>query len=74
MNLRSIDLNLLPVFEAVYAERSLTRAAEALHITQPAASNALARLRAAFGDLLVVIDGRRGNWGVAHRRGSASTC
>jgi DNA-binding transcriptional LysR family regulator len=58
MNLRSIDLNLLPVFEAVYAERSLTRAGETLHVTQPAVSNALARLRAAFGDPLFVRSGR----------------
>jgi DNA-binding transcriptional LysR family regulator len=54
MNLRTIDLNLLPVFEAIYVERSLTRASEALHITQPAVSNALARLRAALGDPLFV--------------------
>jgi len=54
MNLRSIDLNLLPVFEAIYAERSITRASEALHITQPAVSNALARLRRAVDDPLFV--------------------
>ena len=54
MNLRSIDLNLLPVFEAIYMERSLTRAGELLHVTQPAVSNALARLRAVFGDPLFV--------------------
>lgn len=54
MNLRSIDLNLLPVFEAIYAERSLTRASEVLHITQPAVSNALARLRRAVDDPLFV--------------------
>jgi DNA-binding transcriptional LysR family regulator len=58
MNLRSIDLNLLPVFEAVYVERSLTRAGEVLHVTQPAVSNALARLRAAFGDPLFIRAGR----------------
>jgi DNA-binding transcriptional LysR family regulator len=58
MNLRSIDLNLLPMFEAIYAERSLTRAAEALHVTQPALSNALTRLRGAFGDPLFVRSGR----------------
>jgi DNA-binding transcriptional LysR family regulator len=58
MNLRAIDLNLLPVFEAVYVARSLTRAAEQLNMTQPAASNALARLRAAFGDELFVRAGR----------------
>jgi DNA-binding transcriptional LysR family regulator len=58
MNLRAIDLNLLPVFEAVYVERSLTRAGEVLNVTQPAVSNALARLRAAFGDPLFVRAGR----------------
>ena len=58
MNLRSLDLNLLPVLEAVYAERSLTRASETLHITQPAVSNALARLRAHFEDPLFVREGR----------------
>jgi DNA-binding transcriptional LysR family regulator len=42
------------VFDTVYAERNLTRAARVLHITQPAVSNALKRLRAAFGDPLFV--------------------
>lgn len=58
MNLRAIDLNLLPVLEAIYAERSLTRASETLHITQPAVSNALSRLRAHFEDPLFVREGR----------------
>ena len=58
MNLRTLDLNLLPVLEAVYTERSLTRASESLHITQPAVSNALARLRAHFEDPLFVREGR----------------
>jgi DNA-binding transcriptional LysR family regulator len=58
MNLRALDLNLLPVFEAIYIERSLTRASEALHVTQPAVSNALARLRSVFGDPLFVRSGR----------------
>jgi len=58
MNLRSLDLNLLPVLEAVYTERSLTRASEFLHITQPAVSNALARLRTHFEDPLFVREGR----------------
>lgn len=58
MNLRAIDLNLLPVLEAIYVERSLTRASGSLHITQPAVSNALARLRAHFDDPLFVRHGR----------------
>lgn len=58
MNLREIDLNLLPVLEAIYVSRSLTRASAELHITPPAVSNALARLRAHFGDPLFVRAGR----------------
>jgi DNA-binding transcriptional LysR family regulator len=53
-NLRALDLNLLPVFEAVYAEGSLSRAAGRLAMTQPAVSHALARLRATFRDELFV--------------------
>ncbi|WP_295455378.1 LysR substrate-binding domain-containing protein [uncultured Thiodictyon sp.] len=52
MNLRSIDLNLLTVFEAVYEERSQGRAADRLGMTQPAVSNALSRLRALVDDRL----------------------
>ncbi len=54
MNLRGLDLNLLPVFEAVYSEGGITRAAERLHLTQPAVSNALRRLREALGDELLI--------------------
>jgi DNA-binding transcriptional LysR family regulator len=53
-NLRSIDLNLLPMFEAAYEERSLTRAAQRLAMTQPALSHALSRLRHAFRDELFI--------------------
>ena len=48
LNLRTVDLNLLPVFEAAYEERSLSRAAVRLAMTQPAVSHALARLRSTF--------------------------
>ncbi len=48
------DLNLLPVFLALMEERSVTRAAERLHITQPALSNALTRLRAMLHDQLFI--------------------
>jgi len=51
-NIRSVDLNLLPVFEAVYEERSLSRAAVRLAMTQSAVSHAVTRLRALFGDEL----------------------
>ncbi len=54
MNFRTLDLNLLRVFDEVMAERNLTRAARNLSMTQPAASNALRRLRDALGDELVV--------------------
>jgi DNA-binding transcriptional LysR family regulator len=51
---QDIDLNLLRVFDAVLRERGVTRAAARLGLTQPAVSNALARLRALFGDALFV--------------------
>jgi hypothetical protein len=44
-NFRTLDLNLLRVFDEVMAERNLTRAAHNLAMTQPAVSNALKRLR-----------------------------
>ena len=50
---RTLDLNLLRVFDEVMAERSLTRAARNLALTQPAVSNALRRLRDTLGDELV---------------------
>jgi len=56
--LRTLDLNLLKVFDVVMAERSLTRAAQQLALTQPAVSNALRRLRDALGDDLLVRKGR----------------
>lgn len=52
MNLRSLDLNLLVVFDAIYKERNVTRAAAKLFLTQPAASNALSRLRTHLDDEL----------------------
>lgn len=54
MRLSQIDLNLFIVFEAIYDKRNLTRAAELLCITQPAVSNALARMRKTFNDQLFV--------------------
>jgi DNA-binding transcriptional LysR family regulator len=54
MPFRTLDLNLLKVFEALMTEGSVTRAANALVMTQPAVSNALARLRNALGDPLFV--------------------
>jgi len=54
MTAKAVDLNLYRVFDAIYSEGSLTRAAEVLHVTQPAVSNALARLRTHYGDRLFV--------------------
>jgi DNA-binding transcriptional LysR family regulator len=52
-NFRTLDLNLLRVFDAAMAEGSLTRAAAVLAMTQPAVSHALNRLRRALGDSLL---------------------
>jgi DNA-binding transcriptional LysR family regulator len=54
MNVGDIDLNLLRVFDAVLREGGVTPAAAILGLTQPAVSNALARLRKLFGDALFV--------------------
>lgn len=58
MALNRPDLNLLHVFDTIYREGSLTRAAKALHLTQPAISHSLARLRDHFNDPLFT---RQGN-------------
>lgn len=52
MSRQRVDLNLLNIFHAVMMERSVTRAANRLCMTQPAVSNALQRLRAMFQDEL----------------------
>jgi DNA-binding transcriptional LysR family regulator len=52
-NLRAVDLNLLVILDALLDERSVTRAAARLFLTQPAASHALDRLRALFADPLL---------------------
>lgn len=54
MGFNQLDLNLFKVFEVIYQERNLTRAAEVLSLSQPAVSNALSRLRSAFNDRLFV--------------------
>ena len=54
MSFRTLDLNLLRVFDVVMIERQVTRAAERLSMTQPAVSNALRRLREAIGDDLFI--------------------
>jgi DNA-binding transcriptional LysR family regulator len=57
-NFRTLDLNLLRVFDEVMTERSLTRAAKKLSLTQPAVSNALRRFREAVGDELIKRSGQ----------------
>jgi len=58
MNLSEIDLNLFSVLDTVLSERSVTRAARHLNVTQSAVSNSLARLREILSDPLVVRNGR----------------
>ncbi|OHV81095.1 LysR family transcriptional regulator [Rhizobium sp. LCM 4573] len=54
VNLRGIDLNLLVALDALLEEKSVTRAAHRLGMSQPAVSRALGRLRALFSDALLV--------------------
>jgi LysR family nod box-dependent transcriptional activator len=56
--LSKFDLNLLRILSAVLRERSVTRAAQRLHVTQQAVSNSLRRLREHFDDPLLVRVGR----------------
>ena len=57
-DLRQIDLNLYRVFAVVYRERSLTRAAEILCLSQSAVSHAIGRLRQSLDDPLFVREGQ----------------
>lgn len=52
MHINDLDLNLLRLFDAVYLERNVSRAAARLNLSQPAASQGLMRLRLALGDAL----------------------
>jgi LysR family transcriptional regulator, nod-box dependent transcriptional activator len=58
MRFRHLDLNLIIYLDALLAERSVSRAAERVHISQSAMSDALARLRVYFKDKLLVQVGR----------------
>lgn len=58
MNLRSVDLNLLVVLDALLSERNLSRAGQRIGLGQSAMSAALARLREVFQDPLLVRVGR----------------
>lgn len=59
MRYRRLDLNLLVALDALLSEKSVTRAAAKLNITQPAMSGALARLRDYFEDALIIQVGRQ---------------
>src|SRR5207253_8557407 len=54
VHMGALDLNLLVALDALLAEKSVTRAAERVGITQSAMSHALARLRSMIGDVLLV--------------------
>src|SRR5215467_1995488 len=58
VNLRSLDLNLLVLLQALLEERHITRAAKRSFLSQPAMSRAFERLREMFGDPLLVRSGR----------------
>lgn len=59
MRFKGLDLNLLVAFNVLMEARSVSRAAEQLHLSQPAMSAALGRLRDYFGDDLLVLHGKR---------------
>ncbi len=59
MNLNSLDLNLLVALDALLRDASVSRAAMRLHLSQPATSHALQRLRDLIGDPLLVRNGAR---------------
>ncbi len=59
MDFRGLDLNLLVALDALLTEKNVTHASQRIHLTQPAMSNALARLRDFFGDPLLVQVGRK---------------
>lgn len=59
MRFKGLDLNLLVTLDVLMDERSVSRAAERLHLSQPAVSAALARLREYFNDPLLEVQGKR---------------
>jgi LysR family transcriptional regulator, nod-box dependent transcriptional activator len=59
MDFAGLDLNLLVALDALFAEKSVSRAGERLHLSQSATSGALARLREVFHDPLLVQVGRQ---------------
>ncbi len=59
MRFKRLDLNLLVVLDALLRERSVSKAAQQLNLSQPAVSSALARLRDYFNDDILVVHGKR---------------
>jgi len=59
MRMKGFDLNLLVALDALLSEQNVSRAAERLNLSQPAASAALARLRTYFQDDILSVSGRR---------------
>ncbi|MEC4511813.1 LysR family transcriptional regulator, partial [Klebsiella pneumoniae] len=59
MRFNKLDLNLLVALDALLSEQNISRAAEKIHLSQSATSNALARLREYFDDELLVQVGRK---------------
>jgi len=59
MRFNRLDLNLLIALDALLREKNVSRAAERMHLSQSAMSNALSRLREYFDDQLLVLVGRR---------------
>jgi DNA-binding transcriptional LysR family regulator len=59
MRFKGLDLNLLLAFDLLLETRSVTRAAERMHLSQAAMSSALGRLREYFGDEILVVSGKR---------------
>ncbi len=59
MRFKGLDLNLLVALDVLLEERSVSRAAKRLHLSQPAASAALGRLREFFRDDILILHGKR---------------
>lgn len=59
MRFKRLDLNLLVILDALLRERSVSRAAKQLNLSQPAVSSALGRLREYFNDDILVVHGKR---------------
>lgn len=59
MRFKGLDLNLLVALDVLLEKQSVSRAAEQLHLSQPAVSAALSRLRSYFADPLLIAEGKR---------------